>query len=311
MGLFPDDCLHPCRLYLSGSSTSAGTSSSSHQDKRQRTAAEQEQEQDGEEGGEEGAHESRGHPGLKSSFEMLGGTASSGDRIGLLVYICGAGAGAGSSFGKDHSNDCLVEAAGRGGGAPQRHNSFECANKIRAGSTPRQARDELHNECHDEYRNEYDFPSEEEEEEEEAEEEGCAAARLAALLGEEEEEEDGMHVYFNLNGCPLNVPWRAVSQIAEIPWGQTALYPTISFALPPAASCPASPPPLPLQTDADSKAALQKSPERGGGGEQDSGREEAHNTVKIWVRNHYDLPDGRLVECTLYMIAFCLLIYAD
>jgi hypothetical protein len=238
---------------------------------------------------------------------MLGGTASSGDRIGVLVYICGKDeerAEGRSIFGKDPSNDCLCvdmdEEDGEGGEAMER---FE---HRRAGSTPA-ARILFSGDREFEY--EYDFTDEVDEsegEEEGTQEEG---ARLAALLRqgqpsqeEVEDEEEGMHVHFNLNGCPLNVPWRAVSQIAEIPWAQTALYPTISFAVPSTAESLDRRSPGPATSPASSGASSgsEKSPV---GVEQQVEQNSAvvaqtQNTVKIWVSEYLH---GAPCQCTQMM----------
>jgi hypothetical protein len=127
---------------------------------------------------------------------------------------------------------------------------------------------------------------------------------MAGLLGEQEgendhhdEDEEGMHVYFNLNGCPLNVPWRAVSKIADIPWGQTALYPTVSFTVPSATAESDSPSSnnrttyvTNVSSTSNSSDSVCTEKETATGGKEESEVPAsstymlpAHNTVKIWV----------------------------
>jgi hypothetical protein len=304
LGLFPDDCQHhACRLYLSGANHGC-------EDRRLRAAAERlPEDEDDNHNNQERDHPTHVGGGEKCSFDMLGGSASSGDRIGVLVYICGKGTESmdgSSSFGKDPSNDCLY-AEVEGSSGRQRQNSVDSVTKFRAGCTPLPIREEVQN--NGEYEYEYDFT---EDDMEDCRENGdeSSHSRMAGLLGEQEgendhhdEDEEGMHVYFNLNGCPLNVPWRAVSKIADIPWGQTALYPTVSFTVPSATAESDSPSSsqqlqsnnrttfvtnVSSTSNSSDSGCVEKEKAPGGKEESEAPATStymlpAHNTVKIWV----------------------------
>ena len=290
LGLFPEDCLHPCRLYLSRGSNVYDKSKSLRDIDNTFSS-------DRNFVGECGQNTE------KSSYEMLGSTASSGDRIGILVYICGRGEEGQSRFGRDKSNDCLFEDSTTG--RRERANSLDDMRKKLAGCTPHHSSRRFVEDDHgdDEY---YINEDEDEYDDGEGGDQDMEDLRRCHMEEHDDTDEDtehGMHVCFNLNGCPLNVPWTAVRKISEFPWGQTAVYPTISFTVPSTstqsqrstpenyAASVQKPPTTPnaseTQVKSDKTTCQNTSPEN---------TESAVpvpfstlNTVKIWVSNRISL----------------------
>mmetsp|Transcript_12217 Transcript_12217/g.18484 ORF Transcript_12217/g.18484 Transcript_12217/m.18484 type:complete len:584 (-) Transcript_12217:287-2038(-) len=128
----------------------------------------------------------------RSASYQVQTTVSSGDRIGVLVYIASSAAAAGASLSRPTSTSPENTSNIRAATADSRPMSFSKTDSWSSFSVD---------------------PSEN------------------MISGEDLVEEPGdcMDIRFSLNGYPLSLPWSAHSEIGEIMTGTSNLYPVVSF----------------------------------------------------------------------------------